>query len=89
MFETYYETQMASKDGYDDYRDSSGEHKLFAVCKCKGRPPKDGPDCKRNPDKDTRSNGYCIWYTLPNGTDSMHCNHRFPPAKPDDKGGNG
>ena len=84
MFETWYETQkakMASKDGYEDYRDNKGGNKLFAVCSCRGRPPKDGPFCIRNPDKDTRANFYCIWYTLPNGNDTMHCNHRFPPKE--------
>ena len=81
MFETYFEQRaaMASKDGFVDYRSNHGEDKLFAICKCKGRPPADEPECIRNPDKDTRANGYCIWYTLPNGNDSMHCNHRHPP----------
>jgi hypothetical protein len=79
MFSTYYEDMAkkvaANKDGYEDYKDAAPPNQLFAVCKCKGRPPQGGPYCSRNPNKETRSNGYCIWYTLPNGNDSMHCNH--------------
>jgi len=81
MFETYYEqiqADMASKDGYIDYRDSSGENKLYAICKCKGRIPDGESLCIRNPDKELahRGQGWCLWY-MPNG--SCHCGHRFPP----------
>ena len=81
MFETYYEQQAAmtaSKDGYVDYRSNDGDDKLYAICTCKGRPPKDEPDCIRNPEKELAHSGqgWCLWY-LPNG--SNHCGHRFPP----------
>jgi len=83
MFETYFEQKaaMASKEGYEDYKDLTGENKLYAICKCKGRVPKDEPECIRNPEKDLAhlGQGYCLWY-LPNG--SAHCGHRYK-AKPE------
>ena len=81
MYDTYFEQQAAmNTDGYTDYKDNVLEHKLYAVCKCKGRPPAGELDCVRNPAKELnhRGQGWCLWY-LPNG--SAHCGHRFPPEK--------
>ena len=77
MFETYYE-QRAAKDNAVDYKDSTGDNRLYAVCKCKGRVAKDQPECARNPNRELahRGQGWCLWY-MPNG--SNHCSHRYPP----------
>ena len=86
MFDTWYEikAKMPNKDGYEDYKDSAGENKLYSICECKGRPPHGGPYCVRNPNKDLahRGQGWCIWF-LPNG--SSHCGHRFPPKEEEPK----
>ena len=81
MFDTYFEQQAAmNDDSYTDYKSNEKEDKLYAVCKCKGRPPTGESDCVRNPARELshRGQGWCLWY-LPNG--SAHCGHRFPPEK--------
>jgi hypothetical protein len=75
MFDTYFEIEAGKVDtGYQEYKSSKGEDKLYAICKCKGRVPTGGLDCVRNPSKALAhtGQGYCIWY-LPNG--SHHCGH--------------
>ena len=85
MYDTWYEINSAKKESmpeteYFDYRSNDGEHKLYAVCTCKGRIKEGDPLCARNPDKELahRGQGWCLFF-LPNG--SAHCGHRFPPKE--------
>jgi len=78
MFETYYEQQAKMDDV--NYKDNTGDNKLYAICKCRGRVPSGEPDCIRNPEKELayRGQGWCLWF-LPDG--SNHCGHRFKEKK--------
>ena len=80
MFETYYEQQaaksMASKDGYEDYKDKGH---MYSVCKIKGVVKDGEPKCARNPEGLMASRTIrCLYYRSNKGSFG-HCDHRYPP----------